>query len=67
MSKSNDTDEEQFDWVQFKKDYAVSHVESKKEKLLRKIGENPLVPIGMEIHILFYLITFLFHNATLVV
>lgn len=47
MSKSNaTTDDEQFDWVQFKKDYAVSNVESKKEKLMRKIKENPLVPIG---------------------
>lgn len=39
-------DEEQFDWVQFKKDYSVEHAETQKEKLLRKIGENPLVPIG---------------------
>jgi len=46
MSKSNTTDQDEFDWVQFKKDYAVSNVETKKEKLLRKIKENPLVPIG---------------------
>lgn len=48
MSKSSVTDEDQFDWVQFKKDYS-SNEESKKEKLLRKIKENPLVPIGMKI------------------
>lgn len=47
MSKTNANDDDQFDWVQFKKDYAVSNVESKKEKLMRKITENPLVPIGM--------------------
>lgn len=46
MSKPNDIEEEQFDWVQFKKDFAVSNEESKKGKLIRKMKENPLVPIG---------------------
>lgn len=46
MSKTNATDEEQFDWVQFKKDYADTNVETQKEKLVRKFKENPLVPIG---------------------
>lgn len=59
MSKSSATDEDQFDWVQFKKDYAVSNVETKKEKLLRKIKENPLVPIGMEIHEIFIAVCFI--------
>ncbi|XP_037026217.1 HIG1 domain family member 2A, mitochondrial [Bradysia coprophila] len=46
MSNPNTTDEDQFDWVQFKKDYAVSRVETQKEKLVRKFKENPLVPVG---------------------
>ncbi|KAJ6639679.1 HIG1 domain family member 2A, mitochondrial [Pseudolycoriella hygida] len=46
MSNPSDKAEEEFDWVQFKKDYAVSNVESKRDKLIRKIKENPLVPIG---------------------
>lgn len=46
MSKSNATDEEEFDWVQFKKDYAVTRVETQKEKFVRKFKENPMVPIG---------------------
>lgn len=40
--KYNEAD---FDWVQLKKDCSVE-VESKKDKLIRKITENPLVPIG---------------------
>lgn len=59
MSKTNTTDEEQFDWVQFKKDYADTNVETQKEKLVRKFKENPLVPIGImeeKISILFSLI-----------
>lgn len=40
--KYNDAD---FDWVQLKKDCSVE-VESKKDKLIRKISENPLVPLG---------------------
>lgn len=59
MSKTNATDEEQFDWVQFKKDYADTNVETQKEKLVRKFKENPLVPIGImeeKISILFSLI-----------
>lgn len=44
--KYNDAD---FDWVQLKKDCSVE-VESKKDKLIRKISENPLVPIGKNVH-----------------
>lgn len=65
MSKPTETEEDQFDWVQFKKDFAVSHEESKKEKLFRKIAANPLVPIGMEIHTFFSNNNILFHNATI--
>ncbi len=61
MSESSGNDEQEFDWVQFKKDYAVSQVESKKEKLIRKFKENPLVPIGMEILVF---LNFSFHLIT---
>lgn len=40
--------EADFDWVQLKKDCHVE-VESKKDKLIRKITENPLVPIGIHL------------------
>lgn len=61
----NASDEDQFDWVQFKKDYAVEHGETRKEKLVRKITENPLVPIGMEIHDFSINKNFLFHKSEL--
>lgn len=39
-------DPSQFDWVQLKKEFGNVEPENKKEKLMRKIKENPLVPIG---------------------
>ncbi|KAL7744395.1 hypothetical protein ACLKA6_001783 [Drosophila palustris] len=38
---------EDLDWVQLRQDLGpVVEIETTKEKLLRKINENPLVPIG---------------------
>uniref|UniRef100_A0A0K8TP00 Putative conserved plasma membrane protein n=1 Tax=Tabanus bromius TaxID=304241 RepID=A0A0K8TP00_TABBR len=37
---------EEFDWVQLKKEIGSQHAETTKEKLQRKIKQNPLVPIG---------------------
>jgi hypothetical protein len=34
------------DWIQLRKDYADLTPETSKEKMVRKIKENPLVPIG---------------------
>lgn len=46
VPETSNFNEADFDWVQLKKDCHVE-VESKKDKLIRKITENPLVPIGM--------------------
>ncbi|XP_053667627.1 HIG1 domain family member 2A, mitochondrial [Anopheles marshallii] len=37
---------EELDWIQMRKDFAGVHAETTKEKMVRKIKENPLVPIG---------------------
>ena len=39
-------DPNEFDWVQLRKDFGDTKMETKQEKLMRKIKENPLVPIG---------------------
>ncbi|XP_055584810.1 HIG1 domain family member 2A, mitochondrial [Uranotaenia lowii] len=36
----------ELEWIQMRKDYANLHVETTKEKMIRKVNENPLVPIG---------------------
>jgi hypothetical protein len=36
----------ELDWIQLRKDYADLTPETSKEKMVRKIKENPLVPIG---------------------
>ncbi|XP_016998597.1 HIG1 domain family member 2A, mitochondrial [Drosophila takahashii] len=39
--------EEELDWIQLRQDLGpVAEVETTKEKLQRKIKENPLVPLG---------------------
>lgn len=39
--------EEELDWIQLRQDLGpVVEVETTKEKLQRKIKENPLVPLG---------------------
>ncbi|KAH8303731.1 hypothetical protein KR018_008973 [Drosophila ironensis] len=39
--------EEELDWIQLRQDLGpVVEMETTKEKLMRKIKENPLVPIG---------------------
>ncbi|XP_067635620.1 HIG1 domain family member 2A, mitochondrial [Eurosta solidaginis] len=38
--------DEDLDWIQMRQDLASLHGESFKEKLTRKIKENPVVPIG---------------------
>lgn len=44
---SNKTDD-QFDWIQLHKDVRAiaAEEETTKERMLRKIKENPFVPIG---------------------
>lgn len=34
------------DWIQLRKSFGSVQVETTKEKLVRKLKENPLVPIG---------------------
>lgn len=41
-------DDIQFDWVQLHKDMDThARIETSKEKLIRKLKENPFVPIGL--------------------
>lgn len=40
-------DADQFDWVQLKKEFNVLEGETRRERFLRKINENPVVPVGM--------------------
>lgn len=43
--------EPELDWIQLRKEFGSVQVETTKEKLARKIKENPLVPIGKhELH-----------------
>ncbi|KAK9890664.1 hypothetical protein WA026_012021 [Henosepilachna vigintioctopunctata] len=44
--KQEDVDLSQFDWVQLRKDMGTKVVETQSEKFIRKLKENPLVPIG---------------------
>lgn len=39
-------DAAQFDWVQLKKEFSVLEGETRRDRFLRKINENPIVPIG---------------------
>lgn len=43
-------DENQFDWVQLKKEFNVLEGETRRERFLRKINENPVVPVGMFVY-----------------
>ncbi|XP_058444205.1 HIG1 domain family member 2A, mitochondrial [Malaya genurostris] len=36
----------ELEWIQMRADYADIHAETTKEKMIRKVNENPLVPIG---------------------
>lgn len=45
-SKEIDFDESTLDFIQLRKDFNSIEVETKKEKLMRKISENPMVPLG---------------------
>ncbi|XP_065077497.1 HIG1 domain family member 2A, mitochondrial [Ochlerotatus camptorhynchus] len=36
----------ELEWIQMRKDYADIHAETTREKMERKLKENPLVPIG---------------------
>lgn len=47
MSDKTENAEYQFDWIQMHNELDKSaHIETQKEKLIRKIKENPFVPIG---------------------
>lgn len=39
--------DEDLDWIQLRQDFGSFQPETTKEKMLRKIKENPVVPIGM--------------------
>ncbi|XP_055545642.1 HIG1 domain family member 2A, mitochondrial [Wyeomyia smithii] len=36
----------ELEWIQMRADYADIHAETTREKMARKLRENPLVPIG---------------------
>ncbi|XP_058064461.1 HIG1 domain family member 2A, mitochondrial-like [Anopheles bellator] len=36
----------ELDWIQMRQDFSDVHAETTKEKMIRKVRENPLVPIG---------------------
>ncbi|KXJ71035.1 HIG1 domain family member 2A, mitochondrial [Aedes albopictus] len=36
----------ELEWIQMRKDYTDIHAETTREKMERKVKENPLVPIG---------------------
>ena len=40
------TPEDDLDWIQMRRDFDAIHPETTRDKMLRKINENPLVPIG---------------------
>ncbi|KAJ8876202.1 hypothetical protein PR048_024112 [Dryococelus australis] len=46
INASTDGKQEEFDWVQLRKDMDSIRVESTQEKFARKFKENPFVPVG---------------------
>ncbi|XP_053947914.1 HIG1 domain family member 2A, mitochondrial [Anastrepha obliqua] len=38
--------DEELDWIQLRRDFGSFQAETTKEKMIRKIKENPAVPIG---------------------
>lgn len=47
MSAPEKTEIQEFDWIQLHNDLNASTVmETNKEKMIRKIKENPFVPLG---------------------
>lgn len=44
MSAKN---EPELDWIQLRKDFGSIHAETTREKMDRKLRENPFVPIGL--------------------
>lgn len=38
--------ENEFDWVQLKKEFNHLEGETRRDRFLRKINENPVVPVG---------------------
>lgn len=49
-AKTFEFDENSLEFVQLRKDFGSIDVETKKEKLIRKISENPMVPLGEKIY-----------------
>lgn len=45
-SSLNDAEDIGLDWIQLRKSFGSVQAETTKEKLVRKLKENPLVPIG---------------------
>lgn len=55
MANEEPTD---LDWIQLRREMGPAHhIETSKEKFVRKFGENPFVPIGI---IIFYIILNIF-------
>jgi hypothetical protein len=52
MSNPASTPPPDLDWIQLRKDYASLMPETSKEKMVRKLKENPLVPIGKKKYLL---------------
>lgn len=45
MANSNNSNAE-LEWIQLKKDFDAEHGETAREKMTRKIKDNPFVPLG---------------------
>lgn len=43
---TNESTNAQLEWIQMKKDFDASQPETAREKMLRKIRDNPFVPLG---------------------
>lgn len=65
MANEEPTD---LDWIQLRREMGPAHhIETSKEKFVRKFGENPFVPIGIIIFLYYFKhLLFLFSRDTLV-
>lgn len=53
MAQPNAVTENELEWIQMKKDLDAQHMETTREKMARKLNQNPLVPIG-ELYLIAY-------------
>lgn len=40
--------QQELEWIQLKKDFGTTEIETGSDKFLRKFKQNPFVPIGMQ-------------------